>query len=148
MLDFVLFALCWFGSNGGNVNCGFIMTKRNVIVAIIIILIGVGLYMFDPIKSALMPKCMFKVATGWSCPGCGLQRGVHALLHGHFVEALSYNYFFILSIPYAIGLCLERFFLPNKIALQWRRVLEHRYVIYSYIFIYCLWWVLRNVLGI
>lgn len=124
------------------------MRKQSIIVAIIILSIGVGLYMFDPVRYTLMPKCMFKVMTGWSCPGCGLQRGIHALLHGHLFEALSYNYFFVLSIPYALALCLERFFLPTQIALRWRSVLEHRCAIWTYIVIYFIWWVLRNLLGI
>ncbi|RKV71031.1 MAG: DUF2752 domain-containing protein [Alloprevotella sp.] len=36
---------------------------------------------------------MFRSATGYSCPGCGAQRAIHSLLHGHFAEAISYNYF-------------------------------------------------------
>ena len=124
------------------------MRRRSILATIIILSIGVGLYVFDPVQYTLMPKCMFKVVTGWDCPGCGFQRGVHALLHGHLLEALSYNYFFILSIPYALGLCLERFVLPSEMAMKWRRVLEHRYAISTYLAIYLIWWVLRNLLGI
>jgi len=124
------------------------MSKRYIIFALSIALIGVGLYMFDPNHSVLMPKCAFKVLTGWSCPGCGLQRGVHALLHGDFLQALSYNYFFILSIPYAIGLCLERWLLPQQIAWKWRRILEHQVVVMTYVALFFIWWIVRNIWGI
>ena len=37
--------------------------------------------------------CPFHAATGWWCPGCGMTRGVHALLNGDVPAALSYNVF-------------------------------------------------------
>jgi hypothetical protein len=39
------------------------------------------------------PPCAFHSATGLWCPGCGLTRGLHALLGGHAGAALSYNVF-------------------------------------------------------
>jgi len=40
--------------------------------------------------------CMFHRITGLQCPGCGMTRAFHALMHGHISEALEYN---LLSIP-------------------------------------------------
>ena len=37
--------------------------------------------------------CPIHAATGWWCPGCGMTRAVHALLHGDVFGALSYNVF-------------------------------------------------------
>lgn len=37
------------------------------------------------------PGCVFHNATGLWCPGCGLTRGLHALLNGHLGQALSSN---------------------------------------------------------
>ena len=42
--------------------------------------------------------CLFRAITGYSCPGCGAQRALHALMHGHFLEAIRYNYF----LPWAV----------------------------------------------
>ena len=48
----------------------------------------------DPASSAFpFPGCAFHQATGLWCPGCGLTRGIHQLLHGHIGAALSYNVF-------------------------------------------------------
>lgn len=37
------------------------------------------------------PACPFHAATGLWCPGCGLTRGMHALLHGDVGAALAHN---------------------------------------------------------
>ena len=39
------------------------------------------------------PGCLFHRTTGLWCPGCGLTRGVHALLTGHPLQAMGYNVF-------------------------------------------------------
>ena len=48
------------------------------------------------------PKCTFKLLTGWDCPGCGSQRALHALLHGHIADAWGYNPFIFFAVPAAI----------------------------------------------
>lgn len=42
---------------------------------------------------SLFPTCAFRQVTGLWCPGCGLTRGFHEMLHGHLGTALSYNLF-------------------------------------------------------
>ena len=46
---------------------------------------------FDPSKNQIFPVCPLHFLTGYSCPGCGLTRGFHALFHGDLVTALMYN---------------------------------------------------------
>lgn len=58
-------------------------------------------YSHDP-ASAPSPKCMFKALTGWDCPGCGSQRALHAVLHGDFKAAWSFNPFVFFATPAAI----------------------------------------------
>lgn len=75
-------------------------TRRNVLIAAPIFAALAVLYFFvDPAEVSFMPKCIFRLATGWECPGCGSQRLVHALLHGRIAEAWGYNPFLLLMLP-------------------------------------------------
>jgi hypothetical protein len=58
------------------------------------------LFLFDPSAQAWFPQCLFKKLTGWSCPACGGQRALHALLHGDFAVAAKLNpLLFVLGAP-------------------------------------------------
>lgn len=52
---------------------------------------GFVVWYFDPVKSSLFPACPLYTMTGYACPGCGMTRGLHALLHGDIIGALDYN---------------------------------------------------------
>ncbi len=47
---------------------------------------------FDPnaVGSPFLP-CLFHTFTGLYCPGCGLTRALHALVHGDLVQMLAMN---------------------------------------------------------
>jgi len=83
----------------------------------VLILVAVLIYYFysrDPSdKENIYVGCAFKGLTGLDCPGCGGQRSVHHLLHLEIIQALRYNAFFILLIPYLVLLSyyeIRRFF--------------------------------------
>ncbi len=47
---------------------------------------------FDPNAAGHpFPPCVFHAATGLYCPGCGITRGLHALVHGDVPGALAMN---------------------------------------------------------
>lgn len=46
---------------------------------------------FDPTTAGIFPACPFHALTGLACPGCGMTRGLHALMHGDPLGALDYN---------------------------------------------------------
>lgn len=50
-----------------------------------------AVWYFDPTKAGFFPVCPLYALTGFACPGCGLTRGLHAVLHGDVVTALDYN---------------------------------------------------------
>lgn len=43
--------------------------------------------------------CAFLQLTGWYCPGCGMTRTLHALVHFDLVRALDMNAFFVVAAP-------------------------------------------------
>jgi len=54
--------------------------------------VGAGLlWYFDPTKAGFFPVCPLYSLTGFACPGCGMTRGFHALLHGDIAGALGFN---------------------------------------------------------
>ena len=70
-------------------------------------------YFYNPVTTLWAPKCLLKVATGLQCPGCGIQRALHALLQGRFSEAIHYNYFLLFSGPYILSFGV-RALLPKR----------------------------------
>lgn len=109
---------------------------------------GVVLYYLNPIQYWFMPKCPFKIITGLSCPGCGIQRAAHAILHGKFVEGIRYNYYLTYSGPYAAAFVLEWIMPIGKAREKLSNVIENRYVVNFYIFSFVAWLIVRNMLNI
>jgi hypothetical protein len=106
------------------------------------------LYFFNPVETAFAPKCIFHEFTGLSCSGCGMQRFLHAIMHGRFLEAFSYNYILIIFLPYIALFGIERLLLTGDTQMQWRRILEGRVVTISLCIIAPSWFVIRNILHI
>lgn len=101
-------------------------------------------YFIDPVEVRWMPRCLWKVATGTDCPGCGSQRMAHALMHGDISGAWYAN---------AYALCM----LPLVAFLIWLEFVKHHHpklyakvhhpvaitFLASSIF---LWWLFRNLI--
>ncbi|MGN0222742.1 MAG: DUF2752 domain-containing protein [Muribaculaceae bacterium] len=119
-------------------------------VAFPVIVIGIVCfyYFVDPNTVHFPIQCPWRMLTHTSCPACGMQRALFALVHGQFAQALSYNYFFIISIPMALCAVLAQWYNYGGRFNRLRRVVFHRYTLYVYIVLFCLWWVVRNLLGI
>jgi hypothetical protein len=127
-------------------------SKNNIFWLVLFLLLMVGgivVYtLFDPNKSVWMPKCPFRLLTGWNCPACGLQRALHALLHGKFTEALSYNYFFVVSIPYVIALFVAEALKRIPRGDNFIRAVEHPVLARVYIILFIAWGIIRNLLQV
>lgn len=119
-------------------------------VAIGLLLVGVlvVLTLVDPAESIWIPKCPVKLLTGLQCPGCGFQRAAHALLHGDVLGALRFNWFLLYAVPYLLVLIAERYFLRGKWQLKIRQWAEDNRVVWSYVVVYFVWFVVRNIYGI
>jgi hypothetical protein len=112
------------------------------------ILGGIVLYYLNPTQYWFMPKCPFKMITGLSCPGCGIQRAIHALVHGEFAEAIRYNYFLAYSGPYAALFVIEWMMPQNKTREKLSHIIENKHVVYFYVLSFSIWLVVRNLLNI
>lgn len=105
---------------------------------------GILLYFcWDPAHVAVFPRCPFYMLTGLQCPGCGIQRALHSLLHLDFRAAWHYNAFFavVLSLWSFIGmagLLKDRF--PLIFSL-----LHSRFFTFFCLFLCFAWWVGRNL---
>lgn len=54
----------------------------------------------EPSGQPYYPRCVLYMATGLQCPGCGILRATHALLHGRWAEAWRLNPVWVLTIPW------------------------------------------------
>lgn len=124
------------------------LKKPFVWILLVVIIVGTLIiyYYINPSSRIWFPQCPVKLLTGYSCPGCGIQRAFHALLHGNVGQALAYNYFFVLSVPYFILACIA-LILRGKFS-NFEKIVEGRTLALIYVVCYCAWFVIRNVLGI
>ena len=70
------------------------------------------------------------------------------LAHGHLGQALSYNYFFILSIPYALSAVMVTWYNFGHRLDGLKRIVFHPVTLKAYVFIFIAWWIVRNVLSL
>ncbi|MEO6131397.1 MAG: DUF2752 domain-containing protein [Saprospiraceae bacterium] len=107
---------------------------------LIIILYG----SFNP-DQYFFPKCPFHWMTGWLCPGCGSQRALYQVLHGHFMSAMKLNLLFLPGILYALTGSVISFFFPEF----WPHVRRSFYGLkaaYIALVIILVFWLGRNII--
>lgn len=105
-----------------------------------------ALYVFEPSAGSFFPKCIFHQLTGLNCPGCGLQRAIHALMHGHVAEAVHYNAILpvlaFVAAAYGVAYALRNAF-P-----RFHRAFTSARAAVLVLALIVAWWVLRNILRI
>lgn len=65
---------------------------------------AVWLFQAGPGLGGYSPGCLMRKATGLHCPGCGMTRASHALLHGDFAAAFRFNPLGIVLFPVALAI--------------------------------------------
>ena len=120
--------------------------RRSLILVIAITLLlvfGFIYYALDPSTSGAFPQCFFLSLTGYKCPGCGIQRAIHALLHGDVAGAFRYNAFLMVAIPW-IALCL---FAESRRTRNPRLYahLNPELLMWLLLAAVLIWWILRNI---
>jgi hypothetical protein len=122
-----------------------VMYTRFTVVAIwiMIALGGLYLYFFEPGKTGFFPACPFRMLTGLSCPGCGVTRALHQIVHGHFAAAFMLNPLFLISIPFILIAFLRYSIIVMGGGVPRKNALPPNYI-YAIFFIVMTFWIFRN----
>lgn len=96
-----------------------------------------------PEAGGLFPPCLFHLATGLYCPGCGGTRAAYLALHGDFAGAMSQNALYTLAFPAAVGYlaALLWFALSGRWLLRWKPKFRLTVALVSILLVFA---VLRN----
>ena len=120
-----------------------ILSRRLLLtVALGAVVLSLLLAFTEP-SSGLWPRCLFHSLTGLECPGCGSQRAFHALVHGHFSQAWSFNPLIFLLAP-VIPLMLACALRPGRFPRLYR-LLNSRMAALSLLFLLIIWTIIRNL---
>jgi hypothetical protein len=121
------------------------MYRRSTVIAIwSVLLAGASyLFLFEPGKTGLFPVCLFRLVTGYTCPGCGSTRAMHQLLHGHVVAAFMLNPLFLLAIPFLLYALFSYSVVVMRGGVPRRNTLPAHYI-YALFFIVLSFWIFRN----
>ncbi|HYC92214.1 MAG TPA: DUF2752 domain-containing protein [Thermoanaerobaculia bacterium] len=95
-------------------------------------------YTYAPTEHGFYPRCIFKLATGLDCPGCGSTRALHQLLHGNVEAAFRLNP--MLFVMLAVALCA----LPGILRGRPPRFLQQPWFAYSALIVLGTYWIFRN----
>lgn len=117
-------------------------SKLLVSAALLFVLVSAGawvVYTYPPAEHSFYPRCVFKVATGLDCPGCGSTRAAHALVHGRVADAFRLN-----PMLFAVGgvaLCA----MPSLARGRQPRFLTKPWFAWSALVAIVGWWIVRNL---
>lgn len=116
---------------------------KKILVISAFIVAGILLFVFNPEKNAIFPKCPFLMLTGLKCPGCGSQRAIHSILHLDFVAAFKYNAMLVMMLP-VVGIYVYSEIRRTKNPEQYAKLNKVTYI-WIIFTLFILWWILRNI---
>lgn len=84
--------------------------KRPALSDIILIVSGVFILFIIPEFASRSTGCLFNKTTGFYCAGCGISRGIHALLRWDIPRAMHYNFLLVTVFPISVIWITLRYF--------------------------------------
>ena len=121
------------------------MYRRSTVIAIWSVLLAAVVYLFtfEPGRTGLFPVCLFRLVTGYTCPGCGSTRAMHQLLHGDVVAAFMLNPFLLLAIPFLLYALIRYSVIVMRGGVPRHNTVSPPYI-YALFFIVLSFWIFRN----
>jgi hypothetical protein len=99
-------------------------------------------YVVDPTRRMITPPCPYLTLTGLACPGCGLTRATHFLLHGDVALAFAYNPWAFVTAP-----ALVLFAVLPSITDATRTLRIRTALAWAMLFVTVAFWIWRNTPG-
>jgi hypothetical protein len=119
--------------------------RRSTVVAIWSLLLAGSTYLFvfEPGRTGFFPVCIFRLLTGFTCPGCGSTRAMHQLLHGHVLAAFMLNPLFLMAIPFLLFALLRYSVVVMRGGVPRQNTLPAPYI-YGLFVVVVSFWIFRN----
>ena len=114
------------------------------VIAVGTVMLVLAVYYAVTPDSGFYPRCLFLQLTGWECPGCGSQRAIHALMHGDWAGAWSYNR----ALPFLVALMVVAgavSVIPGRFP-RLHRMVSSRAGLLAVLALIVAWTVARNVI--
>lgn len=121
------------------------MYRRSTVVGIWLLLAtgAVYLFVFEPGRTGFFPVCIFRLLTGFTCPGCGTTRALHEIVHGHFAAAFMLNPLLLIASPFLLLAFLRYSVIVMRGDVPRKNALPAPYI-YAVFFIVVGFWIFRN----
>ncbi|HEY1139594.1 MAG TPA: DUF2752 domain-containing protein [Lysobacter sp.] len=103
---------------------GSSMQMRTAVVGATAVFASVGVAMLRAFDPAALWPCAFHAITGLHCPGCGLTRLLHALVHGDVARAWSMNPLAMIALP-LLGVMLVQWWVARPLLPAWLDRVAH-----------------------
>jgi hypothetical protein len=118
--------------------------SKQMLILVVLATVGIVTLIFYPPTSHQYIPCIFNVATGLHCAGCGTTRAIASLLQGNILEASRNNLLLFLWGPYCIYMLFIKILCEyfNKSYMVWQPGKKTVHILISIIIMYT---VLRNL---
>lgn len=115
-----------------------------ILIAVILFLMLLLYFSYNPSESNIFPKCPFYSFTGLYCPGCGSQRAIHEFLHGNIFEGLKHN-FLIMLLPTVLIYDWTVIVINKYSEKPIKNILHSSKTTYIILILVMSFWMLRNI---